>query len=403
MKKTMYLCAISVLFSLKSFSQVNSEYNGGYKIKFNEDGSKYFRIIGRVQFWAAYNNKPNENDAKLNFSIRRARIITLTQLNKKFLLVAHLGLNSLNGNNQSPFGSGERSQIFFHDFYGEWKVTNFLSIGTGLHYWNGISRLSSQSTSSLLTLDNNRQSFATLGLSDQVVRHLGIFFKGRVKKLHYRFAVNEAGTSTLDTRNPSDVNATVYGGRRILGSGVAGKVYQGYVDYNFLDQESDFLPYKTGTYIGSKRVFNIGAGFFKHPNGVVKANGQADDVKIFAFDTFYDSPIGNKGAAITAYGVFQSNDYGENYFFNQYSTGNMIYGHLGYLIAAKKNKTRFQPYISYQTRSIKAIDNRAYRFGLGGNIILTGHHSKLTFEYARFQVGNSKTTNTLTVQTAIYL
>jgi hypothetical protein len=41
---------------------------------------------------------------------------------------------------------------------------------SGLHYWNGISRLN-KSTLNLMTLDNQRQAWATLGLSDQLQTH----------------------------------------------------------------------------------------------------------------------------------------------------------------------------------------------------------------------------------------
>ena len=152
-----------------------------------------------------------------------------------------------------------------------------------------------------------------------------------------------------------------------MGSADAGKVIQGYFDYQFLDEESNFLPYKVGTYLGSKRVFNIGAGFLSHPNGVVVMDGtgnlEGEDVTIFAIDAFYDAPLGQDGSAITAYAVFQNNDYGRNFNLGPYGTGNMVYGHVGYLISGPADKSRVQPYVSYQTRTIDAIDDNATRLG----------------------------------------
>jgi len=46
---TLFLCVVP-----KSFSQGNTEYTGGYKVSFNEDGTKYLRIIAWGQFWAQY-------------------------------------------------------------------------------------------------------------------------------------------------------------------------------------------------------------------------------------------------------------------------------------------------------------------------------------------------------------
>ena len=254
-----------------------------------------------------------------------------------------------------------------------------------------------------MTLDNNRQSWATLGLSDQFARHVGVYVKGKIGKLQYRVAFNEANASTLDNRDPVADGVTVYGGRRILGSGDAGKVFQGYFDFNFLDQESNFLPYKVGTYLGSKRVFNVGAGFFSHPDGVIEANGEGANVSIFAVDAFYDAPIGANNGALTAYAVYQNNDYGENYNFGPYATGNMIYAHAGYLVPGDKSKTRVKPYVSFQNRQIDAIDDNATRFGLGANLFLTGHHSKLSLEYTNSKVGDLDSNSLLTLQAMIYL
>ena len=403
MRKFLFVLAVSLLVSPLAFSQGSTEYTGGYKVKFNEDGSKYLRIIAWGQFWAQYNDNVPEDASELNFSVRRARVLTFTQLNKKFLILTHWGLNSLNGNNTSPLGFGENAQLFFHDFWGEWKVCENFYAGAGLHYWNGISRLNNQSTLNMMTLDNNRQSWATIGLSDQFARHIGVYAKGKFGKLQYRIALNEAGTSTLDNRDPVADGVSVYGGRRILGSADAGKVFQGYFDFNILDQESNFLPYKVGSYLGTKEVFNVGAGFFSHPNGVVEPDGDGADVLIFAVDAFYDAPLGEDGSAITAYLTYQNNDYGENYNFGPYATGNMVYGHVGYLIAGESDKTRFQPYLSYNTRSIDAIDDNGSRFGIGANVFMTGHHSKLSIEYANSKVGDGDSTGIITVQAMIYL
>ncbi|MDP5106183.1 MAG: hypothetical protein NWQ31_08430, partial [Polaribacter sp.] len=177
--------------------------------------------------------------------------------------------------------------------------------------------------------------------------------------------------------------------------------------YNLLDQESNFLPYKVGTYLGDKKVFNIGAGFFMHPKGSVIADaaGQlsGEDVSVFALDAFYDAPIGNNGAAITAYALAQSNDYGKNYTLGQtYETGSMLHGHLGYLIPTTKI-TKFQPYMSFTNRQIDATNDAANQFGIGANAYFEGHNSKLTLEYQNTKYGNFDAVGTLTLQAMIYL
>ena len=400
---TLFLCVVP-----KSFSQGNTEYTGGYKVSFNEDGTKYLRIIAWGQFWAQYSDNVPEDASNLNLSVRRARILTYTQLNKKFLILSHFGLNSLNGSNLSPTGKGESAQLFFHDFWGEWTLSKNVAVGAGLHYWNGISRLNNSSTLNFMTLDNNRPSWAVLGLSDQFARHLGVYAKGKIGRLQYRVSYNEAITNTLDSGNdPTPNGRAVYRGRELLGAGEAGKVVQGYFDYHFLDEESNFLPYKVGSYLGTKRIFNLGAGFLNHRNGVVVmdevGNMEGEDVNIFAVDAFYDAPLGEDGSAITAYAVYQNNDYGRNFNLGPYGTGNMVYGHVGYLISGPDTKSRLQPYLSYQTRTIDAIDDNTTRWGVGANLYMTGHHSKLTLEYANSKVGNADGIGMITLQAHIYL
>ncbi len=409
MKKIVFGLAISLLVIQVIHSQGSTEYSGGYKVKLNEDGSKYFRIIAWGQFWAQYNDNVADDASKFNLSVRRARLLTYTQLNKKFLILTHFGLNSLNGNNQSAIGTGSNSQLFFHDFWGEWSYDDKHQIGAGLHYWNGISRLNSASTLNFMTLDNNRQSWAVLGLSDQFARHIGVYMKGKFGKLFYNLSLDEAGTNNLQADIvPTPDGAAIYGGRRLLGSRDAGKLVQGYFTYNFLDQESNFLPYKVGSYLGSKEVFNIGAGFLVHPNGSVVANTAGDlsgeDVSIFAADVFYDAPLGADGSAITAYAVYQNNDYGRDFTLGTtYDSGNMLYAHVGYLLAGETDKTRFQPYVSFQNRNVDAMDDSANRLGIGGDIYFTGHHSKLSFEYSNFKYGDNDSTGVFTVQAMIYL
>ena len=46
-------------------------------------------------------------------------------------------------------------------------------------------------------------------------------------------------------------------------------MYQGYVSWEFLEQESNLLPFNVGTYLGTKRVFNLGGGFFYNQDGMV--------------------------------------------------------------------------------------------------------------------------------------
>lgn len=387
-------------------AQSSPDYNGGFKVKFDDDGKKYLRILSWAQAQAVYNDDVPDESSSLNFNLRRARVLMFAQINSKFLILTHFGLNSLNANSLSPTGKGEGSQLFMHEAWAQYSLGKDHVVGGGLHYFNGISRLNNQSTLNMLTLDNNRQSWSTLGLSDQFGRHVGMFVKGKFGKFQYRVAINDAITNGLDGRDPVQDGDAVYGGKRLLGSKDAGKTFAGYFDYHFLDQESNFLPYKVGTYLGAKKVFNIGAGFFSHPNGSVTMDSSGElngeNVSIFAIDAFYDAPLSDDGSAISGYLTYQSNDYGEDYLYSAYGTGSMVYGHVGYVFARDITKTRYQAYVSYASNSYDASDDNRNVFGIGANAYLSGNNSKLTLEYKNQKFGDSDV-GTVTLQAMIYL
>jgi len=406
MKKILLAILFLGLTINHAFSQGSPNYNGGMKVKLNDDGSKYFRIISWVQGQASYNPSVAENENSIGLKIKRARVLMYSQITDKFMIVTHFGLNNLTSKSMSPLGDGNGSKLFLHGAWAQYNITKHHTIGMGLHYFNGISRLNNQSTLNMLTLDNNRQSWATIGLSDQFARHLGIFAKGNFGKLQYRVAINDAIINGLDGRNVMSDTA-VYGGKRILGSKNAGYNYAGYFEYNFLDQESNFLPYKVGTYLGSKTVFNVGAGFFYHPSGSVIHDDATNtdigqDVAIFAIDTYYEAPLLGNNDAITAYATYQNNNYGTNYKYSAYGTGSMIYSHVGYLFGGDVAKPRFQPYVSYALNTYDVTNDNKNTLGVGTNIFFSGHNSKLTIEYKNDTFGSTKT-NTVTVQAMIYL
>ncbi|RTZ08407.1 hypothetical protein [Flavobacterium sp. GSP6] len=412
MKKT-YLIAFVLLFSLKGFSQGSPDYGAGMKFDLNDEGTKYLRVISWAQIWSQYNSdRPldanGNQQGDLDFSVRRSRVLLLAQINKDFLIVTHVGLNSLNANSMTPTGLGDGPQFFLHDAWAQYSVGANNAVGAGLHYWNGISRMNNQGTLNLMTLDNTRQGWATLGLSDQFARHIGVYAKGTVGKLQYRVSVNEASNNNLEQLVvPTNDGAATYTGRRLLGSKAAGKTFAGYFEYSLFDTESNVLPYKVGSYLGTQRVFNIGAGFFSHPNGAVVAdasgNISGENVNIFALDAFYDVPVGTKGGAITAYGMFQKTDYGENFRLGTtYETGSLVHGHVGYVIPGE-SKTRIQPYVSYDNRQIDVLDDSANQFGIGANAYFSGHNSKLTLEFQSLKYATFNTINTITLQAMIYL
>ena len=92
------------LFLAAAATGINAQgselYGSGLKVKFNEDGSKYLRVISWAQVWARYNvNNAGTTrngvaaDGTFDVGLRRARMLFLSQISPRFLILAHFGIN----------------------------------------------------------------------------------------------------------------------------------------------------------------------------------------------------------------------------------------------------------------------------------------------------------------------
>lgn len=361
------------------FAQEVKEVDHSYKpltLKLNEDGSKYIRFIMWHQIWAETNNLSNGSDFSVTPSIRRSRFLAYAQISPKFMILTHWGLNSLTPANMTSLGSnGDAPQLFLHDAWGEFKLNDALYIGGGLHYWKGMTRLSNQSTLNFMTLDQARPfaHWHSLGNTDQFARHLGFYAKGTIaKSFQYRVAINERinPANSLGKGTSYNGDTTV----SITGSGKA--VIEGYLEYQFWDKESDKLPYKVGTYMGAKKIFNIGAGFFTQPNGALnKVTGKDQNVAHFAADVFTEIPT--ESGAFSAYASFMRFNYGENFVGRWAGTGTNIYAHAGYYIKSAK----LMPYVAFQQGNYEGYSDPLRSLDVGMNYFVNGHNAKLTLEY----------------------
>jgi len=407
--KKILIAIIILINSINVNAQYASEYDSGYVVKLNEDGKKYIRFILSGQAWFQDFEGKNPNDG---FSVKRARLIAYSQINDNFLILTHFGANGISDNNLSTMGKGNDVQIFLHEMILQFKVNEYLTLGGGLHNYGGISRGNGQGSINMLTLDNNRADWSTLGLSDQYSNHLGMFAKGRISKFNYRFSISDATVSTLDGDSNTLVNI---GEEKYLGKALLGKskyAYSGYVDYQFYDQESNLLPYRVGTYLGSKKIFNIGAGFFNQNDAIVENINEvliSKDVNHFAIDAFYDAPIG-KSSSITTYLKYQKSDMGNNYLQgNVVGNGNQFSGHVGYLIPKKieegksKYKNRFQPYTAYSYRNFSGLNKPAHDLKIGTNWYIDGLNAKITVEYQKLFNTPANANEIFTLQAMILL
>ena len=432
MKKLLTISGL--FFSILLSAQGSLDYGGGLKFNINPEGSKYMRFIVWNQIWlrsTELNPGTNIGDESVdNFQdagLRRLRLLAYAQISPRYMILTHIGINNqtfINGGaagtaGTGGYGAGKKPGLFFHDAWNEYAVVLpqeskpfSLSIGAGLHYYMGLSRMTMSSTLNYLTVDAPIFNWPLIENSDQFARQMGLFAKGKYDRFEYRFSLNKPfATNQTPVNVTSELNA-----RAVDNNNSAQWSKAGYVEYQFLDKESNFLPFKVGSYLGTKKMFNIGTGFYTAPSATqTSVNGVKKEhpINLLSGDVFLDMPIGakEKKMAITAYSVFYDYDFGPNYLRNvgimnegitqpNYTgspalagpgnlqaligSGNIWYTQAGILLPNKnaKPKVRIQPFGAYTYKNFDALDKSSNQFDIGANFFLDGHHAKITTQYS---------------------
>jgi len=387
----------------------------------NEDGSLYFRLAMWLQVWTrAMQLNPGTtvlgdgNPWYADVALRRARFLAFGEIFPRTFILMHFGINN------QTFRNARKPQLFFHDAWVEFQVSRNKAfyLGGGLLYWNGISRSTNASTITFMSLDAPIMNWPLIEREDQFARQLGIYAKGKFGLFDYRVAAVRPFT-------PYDVDTPALGpGTPPPPQPVSNYrdtnawAYTGYFMFQFLDIESNVLPYTVGTYIGAKRVFNLGFGGYAHPWAVQYGETDPDTGEVLsskartlvvaAGDLFLDLPFGGEdGGAVTWYGVYQYQDFGPNALRyigimnpgdvgsgippigsgrgNQYptiGTGSHVYTELGILVPGHVGREiRFQPYVNYHGASFQGLQDGMHHVGIGANMFIHRHNAKVTLEY----------------------
>ena len=387
------------------------------KISLNESGDHFVKATFLNQIWVrnTFNNPGTLVDGypeaqTFDIGLRRTRIQLFGQLSDQVFFYTQFGTNNLTY-------LGERKQgLFFHDAIGELKVwEEHLSVGTGITGWTGLSRYASPSVGSVLSLDAPLYQQATNDATDQFLRKYSIYAKGKFGSLDYRVAL---------TKPMSIANSTVQGivplESALFSAEPPSLQYHGYFMYQFLDKESNLTPYNVGSYQGKKQVFNLGAGFIFQDDAMWHTENNGNDIvhsdlALFSIDVFYDRPLdASKGTAITAYGVFNSSDYGKNYVrnlgvmnptngtndrgsfngpgnnFPMMGTGKTFYGQVGYLMerGLLGNLGTFQPFVTAQVSKFDLLNDTMQMYEYGLNWLIDGNHTKISIQYQSRPVFN---------------
>lgn len=384
--------SLSFLFCYHMFGMAQNKIHP-YSIHLSEDGSRYIKFGINAQLWARYSNlnpgsKVGSNSTQNNFDlvIRRLRLQAMGMLTDKVYFHIQLGQNNINftqnaGPSNAPFS--------ILDALGEYHFNKKFQLGGGLcGYGAGTSRYSAQSSTTQLTLDapiyqqNNVSS--TFGN-----RNLSLYAKGTLGKFNYRAVVT----------NPYKPNNAVLNTTSSVATSTPKPQVLGMLTYQFLDKESIEQPYNRGTYLGTKKVFNIGVGYMFGSQSMwrISDTPSADtirqDMKVLGIDVFYDAPLSEKGNALTLYAAYNHCDYGKNYLrmvatpnpasvgsgtgFLGIGTGNIFYAQAGYLFGRKfsadgSDKGRTQLFVASEIAVLDALKTPMTLFEAGFNYYLTG-------------------------------
>ncbi len=403
---------------------------GEMKIKFDETGDKFLKFGVSSQVWfRSIENNPGTavngvpQDHTIDAGVRRVRITMQSQLSKGYSVFFQFGINNQSfisggGSGTGANGQGKKPGMFFMDAYNELAIvpqTNFytnetnkynLYIGAGLHSWNGISRLSNASTTKLLTADLPVFNFPNIEVSDQFSRQFGIFLRGDLDRINYRFSVNKPFATD---RKPE------VGEVPVENNGSGKLSYAGYAMYQFLDKESTATSFLPGTYLGSKSIFNIGAGFYTNKEallsqpeeGVFKTHDQLN----LGIDAFVEVPIGvkEKEMSLSVYSVYYYNDFGKNNlrtngimnpgtadtnytgsvaaegFGNAkylIGAGSIWYTQAGFVLPNFSKTVKLQPFAAYHYKDLDGLNQAAHFYDIGANLFVFSQNAKIAAQYS---------------------
>lgn len=348
-------------------------------------------------------------ESTVDIGIRRARLTFQAQVTPRAFLFVQYGLN--NFNSMVSTGSNRKWQAFFHDLFGEYRITehNELKLGAGLTITNGLSRFQQPSVTTIMTTDVPVFAQATVDQIDEFSRKLSVTARGQIGPIDYRFALSDPFpiTSTGSTAPTlgADAQFTTYGHTL---------QQQGYVMWQFFDHEPHTTPYMTGTYLGTKKVFNVAVGAIHQPRATWRlAEGDTvfDDLLLMAVESYYDAPLGTDGLALSAYAGAFFYDYGKNYLrynglmnpanginssvtptplnnvgptygnaYPMFGTGTAFYAQAGIYLPSLIGDAGLLPYVSVFSAAWDKLGTQMTVFNVGASLLLDGHHSKVSLD-----------------------
>lgn len=434
----LYTCLLSTVLKGQTGDSTKKAAPDKSALKFNlnADGSHYFQATFMNQTWLRYNeSNPGTTcfsrpaSETFDIGLRRTRIQLFGQLTDRTFIYFQFGQNNFNNTaGYTTAGNGNRKiAAFFHDALCEYKISkgNQLKIGGGLTVMNGLSRFSQPSVGTIMTLDVPVFLQYSVDQIDQFDRRLAVYARGQLGKLDYRmyvanpFPVGSNGSVPPGiSRNATFVNTGAIANGH--GPGVTNQ-YGGYFAYNFFVSEGHTTPYMQGTYLGTKKVWNVAAGgvyqkaatwHLSQNDAGLFADTSYNAMVHLSVESFLDMPLNkDKGTMVSAFAGYYNTNYGTNYLrYNgimnpatastatnlvqgaaygnavpMFGTGQVVYAQLGFMLPKKvlgEKNGQLMPYLSGTYADYTALQGKSMLLlDAGLNWFINGHRSKLSMDF----------------------
>jgi len=412
--------SLFLLISIPIYAQERESiphFDGNLKFSLNNDGSQWIAFHTYGQFWGRFNeNNPGSllseeiQQNTYDVSIRRFRLGIQSQVTERLFTYLQFGINNLNY--LSPRGTS----LDILDAYAEYSFSNALEVGGGKTAWTGLSRYSAPNTSKLLTYDLVQLALPTTDETDDLIRKLSVYTKGQVGRLDYRYILSKPFSANNSLAFDGELleNIAKFNGR------TDNAIHSAYVKWQFIDLESNKIPFSDGTYLGAKTIFNIGIGGEYRNDGLSSLQNGIEtnhDIRLFAVDAFLDIPVNPaKNTVFTSYLGYFDYDFGPNYLrnagvnnpvlevdsqlasfngagnaFPKVGTGRSWSLQAGYLLPYFKDRKfgQVQPYASLQYSNFERLDDAMVNYHIGINWLLKGHLSKFSLNYQNRPIFNT--------------
>lgn len=409
------------------FGFANWKEKDPFKLNLNGDGSQYikFGMLNQVQARYEQNNpgsliQDQPVGDTTDVGLRRTRLVLQGQLTDRVYFYTQYGINNFNFLSQQNDNRHIAAMPYFHDAFAELRLTqgHQMIAGGGLSMANGLSRFSSPSVSTIMTLDVPIAGQYSTERTQLFNRNLGVWLRGQISKFRYRIAAQDSFPITTDGLAQGTISPTISDFAQVGHR----KQYGGMFYWNFWDTEPMTNDYMQGTYLGKKDILNLEAGFITEKNamwtGTSAADAQYHDMTHWSVAGYLDAAVDKvKETAVSAYIGYFVYDYGPNYIRNNgngqnsangvggmgsfngagntypmFGTGEMWYAQFGYLLPKDLipgNNGQLQLYASLTSANWKRLHDQMNVFNGGINWLLKGHNSKITFDYQNRPIFNA--------------